>query len=358
MDSPDKSAINIAKELLEPLTLTYHNLDHAKHVSNVADELANLEEVTEHERKLIQIAAWYHDVGHIYSSNGHEIQSVRIARKILQGLGYSSEDIERIKTAILATRVPQEPQSDVVAQIIGDADLATLGFDYPYFYKERMKAYREWSRPGGPEEWREKGTREWNRLTGLPLIESQSFMTDAATDKYRKQMQNNYERLVEEVESGPPTVLVGGTFRIFHAGHYKLLETAFGYGNPVIGITSDKIAKSTRDGFVQRYEKRKQNVKLSSLALRDVYQREFQIKKLTKTVEIAAKTEADIIVISPEEKTMERTKEINEKRVENGLEALEVIVSEEVRDEEGNRISATRIQNEEIDVEGNLIESS
>lgn len=153
-----------------------------------------------------------------------------------------------------------------------------------------------------------------------------------------------------------PTVLVGGTFDVFHDGHRELLETAFQEGHPVIGITSDELAQEPRERDVEDYETRRNHVRKEAERLGDEYDRRWSISHLTEKVSIAATADAEKIIVSPEPKTIERVEQINEQRQDDGLDELDIVVSDEVYAEDGERISATRIQNGEIDENGDLPE--
>jgi len=86
--------------------------------------------------------------------------------------------------------------------------------------------------------------------------------------------------------------------------------------------------------------------------LAEKYHREFNIVKLNSKEDVSTTAEADIIVISPEPKTKERVKSINNKHENKGLSKLEVIVSDEIYAYDGDRISSTRIRNNEICKDG------
>ena len=89
---------------------------------------------------LLKIAALYHDTGFIISKDEHEAISCEIATKELKELGLDSEEIEQVCEMIMATRIPQNPTSDL-AKILADADLEYLGTDK--FLKFSQKLYKE-----------------------------------------------------------------------------------------------------------------------------------------------------------------------------------------------------------------------
>lgn len=155
-------------------------------------------------------------------------------------------------------------------------------------------------------------------------------------------------------------VILGGTFGPLHDGHRQMLKKAFEAGNPTIGLTSDTLARKTRDE--PRYiplaeEKREVILTHECEKFAEEYDREYKIFVLDHPTQKAVETENfDAIIISPEGKVDERVQEINEQRKENGYAPLETITAEMMFAEDGGRISSTRIIKGEIDEHGNVIE--
>ncbi len=340
-------AIEIVKVYLSHMDNEYHNMEHTKTVVKNALELAEFENLTEKETQLVEVASWYHDIGHLYGHENHEEKSANIATHILEELDVDNEEIIRINNAIRATNYPQDYQTDCVAQVVADADIIPIASSYDKFYRNHTKAYNEFNPDLTP--------REWVKDYGIPLLESQTFMTDTALDEYQPQIVKNLKRHREFLNDGPAKVLVGGTFDMIHEGHKELLKTAFGYGNLTIGLTCDSIANKSRERDVKPYVDRYFELEKECKELAEKYHREFNIVELNSKEDVSTTAEADIIVISPEPKIKEHVESINEKRKYNGLDELEVMVSDEVYAYDGDRISSTRIQNNEIDKNGNKI---
>ncbi|NIJ54070.1 HD domain-containing protein [Dyadobacter arcticus] len=109
--------------------LYYHGVHHTLDVVQTALELAALEAVTDQESLcLIKTAALFHDCGFMNTYKGHEDESCRIAKEVLPDFDYSPEEISTICGMIMATRIPQDPQTHL-ERIISDADLDYLGRD-------------------------------------------------------------------------------------------------------------------------------------------------------------------------------------------------------------------------------------
>jgi len=120
-------ALHRLERELSPV-LVYHCLEHSRdEVMKAAERIALLEGVTdESDLLLLRTAVLYHDLGYVVSFSDHEANSARMAAEVLPAFGYQSEQIEVICGLILATKLPQSPQT-MLEQIIADADLDVLG---------------------------------------------------------------------------------------------------------------------------------------------------------------------------------------------------------------------------------------
>ena len=110
-----------------PASLYYHSIHHTLDVTQAAMQLATAEGVTEEEpRQLLRTAALFHDAGFLRTLNEHEAAGCELVRDVLPGFDYSTPQIEAICAMIMATRLPQAPESQL-AEILCDADLDYLG---------------------------------------------------------------------------------------------------------------------------------------------------------------------------------------------------------------------------------------
>lgn len=116
---------------LAPL-YTYHNLAHTRdEVIPAVARLAAREGVRRADRRLLHTAACFHDLGFIQSPHDHEATSARLAAALLPGFGFTPPQVAAIAGMILATRLPQQPQT-LLEAILADADLDVLGrADFP-----------------------------------------------------------------------------------------------------------------------------------------------------------------------------------------------------------------------------------
>ncbi|WP_221392293.1 HD domain-containing protein [Dyadobacter sp. NIV53] len=112
-----------------PGNLYYHGLHHSVDVTSAALKLAQQERIVDPESlTLLKTAALYHDSGFMDTYKNHEEAGCDIVKNKLPGFGYTSEQIVAICNLIMATKLPQNPQTHL-EKILCDADLDYLGRD-------------------------------------------------------------------------------------------------------------------------------------------------------------------------------------------------------------------------------------
>ncbi|KEO71750.1 HD domain-containing protein [Anditalea andensis] len=109
-----------------PSYLYYHNVAHTLHVLNKSIVFAHQQDVLPAELEVLKLAALYHDTGFMVQRFEHEQISCELARRDLKELGYETNVIDSICGIIMATKIPQQPQSNL-EKILADADLEYLG---------------------------------------------------------------------------------------------------------------------------------------------------------------------------------------------------------------------------------------
>lgn len=105
----------------------YHNLSHTQNVVNHAFEIAAHYELSEKDITILGLAAWFHDIGHLYTTpENHEQKSVEIMQKFMETHQESPGFTDEIAEVIMATDQTREP-STLLQQIIRDADTYHFG---------------------------------------------------------------------------------------------------------------------------------------------------------------------------------------------------------------------------------------
>ena len=106
-----------------PDRLCYHNLTHTKRVVKASIEIGVAENLSEIELILLQIAAWFHDVGYSEQYKNHEHASIKIALTFLSKKELDPGYLDIIEDCIMATELGVIPKSKL-AKVICDADMA------------------------------------------------------------------------------------------------------------------------------------------------------------------------------------------------------------------------------------------
>lgn len=165
-----------------PQNLYYHCINHTLDVCKAAEELASGENVKEQDLLLLRTAAIYHDIGFVVRYNNNEEVACQIASQTLPDFNYKPDDIEKICNMILATRIPQNPQTHL-EQIMCDADLDYLGRIDFFDISQTLK-----------QEWMEYGLicsdQEWNQKQ-VNFFKQHNYFTKTAKEK-REPLKNQH----------------------------------------------------------------------------------------------------------------------------------------------------------------------
>ena len=171
---------------------TYHDIAHSRtNVMNMAIQFGKASNLDSHSMALIKTAVAYHDSGFLMRHNDHELGGILIAEETLPKFGYKAEDIKVITGMILATRLPQTPQTYLEA-ILADADLSVLGRT-DFFGRDR-DLRRELLSFGT-----KYSDREWYEVQ-IRFLEAHTYHTFVAKLIGNKQKAENISQLKKRLE--------------------------------------------------------------------------------------------------------------------------------------------------------------
>lgn len=184
-------ALHRLEQELSP-NLLYHGIKHTRdEVIPAVERLASMEGVQGDSLLLLLTAAWFHDLGFVEQPQYHELISARIAVQVLPGFGYTSEHVEIVRWAILATILPQDPQN-LPERILTDADLDILGSDDFMLRSDELR--QELASFGGKYTDREWYSRQ------LKFLESHTYFTASARTLRNAEKLKNIRKLRNRLE--------------------------------------------------------------------------------------------------------------------------------------------------------------
>lgn len=109
---------------LDP-AFAFHNLSHTISVVRSTDIICREMQIDKQDRRVLILAAWFHDLGYTRKTDGHESEGAAMAEAFLAEQNVDAAEIERVKQCILATHYPQRPATEL-EKILCDADLMHL----------------------------------------------------------------------------------------------------------------------------------------------------------------------------------------------------------------------------------------
>ena len=171
-----------------PGYLFYHNVKHTVDVVTEVELIGWAEGCTDEEILILKTAALFHDAGHIVAYDNHEYYGTQIARQMLPEYKYTSDQIERICSLILSTKLPPKP-TNLLENIICDSDLDYLGrsdfIPVSNTLYEELKAQNKMA-----------SLNDWNKIQ-VKFISGHQYFTKTA----RKLREVNKQLQIDRIQS-------------------------------------------------------------------------------------------------------------------------------------------------------------
>lgn len=180
----------LSKEL--PEHLTYHSRNHTMDVVASVKEIAEKQGLNDEDLEVLNIAAWFHDLGYSQGCELHEKVGAEMASEFLSQKGYPGEKIKMVVDCIMATQMPQNPKN-LREQIICDADMMHLA-DRDYFSKAAL-LHKEIEKTKVCK----ISEKEWLKMN-QEFLDKHCFFTDYAKNNYASAVKNNLKKVKDRLK--------------------------------------------------------------------------------------------------------------------------------------------------------------
>lgn len=186
---------NLFKDNLS-LDFTYHNFMHTVKVVEAIKTLSAEEQISTDLQEKLLIAGWFHDTGYTKTVQGHEKESVNIAKQYFNEHNFDENYINEVQDYILITTLNIVPKN-IGEAIVKDADNYHLGqTEYPKISEllrdEIAKiCHKEFS------------DYEWHLENRNFFLNVHHFYTDAAKKHWQKGKEENLiytQNKIKEIE--------------------------------------------------------------------------------------------------------------------------------------------------------------
>lgn len=174
--------------------LHYHDLGHSLDVLRVCNHYIVREKLNNEESELLRLAALLHDIGFTVTYKEHEIAGAKIAEDLMADQNFLPSQIETVTNLIMATRIPQSPQT-FLEKIICDADLDYLG--RKDFYQISNKLFEELRAFNLIE-----NKEDWNR-TQLRFLKEHFYHTSFAVSNRQPEKEKRIAELEQLMDMNP-----------------------------------------------------------------------------------------------------------------------------------------------------------
>ena len=200
--------------------LLYHNLLHTQHIVSVTNKIAKHYALKDKEFFIVITAAWFLHSGYYKDMLHPEEASTKMAEGFLKNSGVDEEAIDSIKKCILATKIPQTPDT-LLEEIVCDGNLFYIGTEKFSEYNRLKRKEFELRNNINKNDWR-KNT--------IQFFETHQYYTDYCKEHLNKTKMENLHKLKKKdplltSSTNPGTTLAGQTETIEKSDKNKKSET-------------------------------------------------------------------------------------------------------------------------------------
>jgi predicted metal-dependent HD superfamily phosphohydrolase len=167
-----------------PVHYTYHSVDHTRDVESCAQRIGKACGLDSSDLALLKVAALFHDTGFLIQRSQHEETSCTIFRQYAAAFTLNEEDMKKVEGCILATKIPQTPQS-LLEMVICDADLDYLG--RPDFEPIAEQLFRELNACGEITD-----RNQWNVIQ-VNFLSKHKYFTEYSQNLRREALEAHIE---------------------------------------------------------------------------------------------------------------------------------------------------------------------
>lgn len=172
--------------------LVFHTLQHTKKVVERTKEIAAHYSLSEKDMLVVYIAAWFHDIGYLYTDpENHEEKSVEVMKNFMAEYSNDTSLINDIEQCILSTR-RLEKAKNLLQEIICDADTYHFG----------TKEFKETNKQVYQEEYEREGENfnknDWNERA-LLLLKKHEYYTAYCKENLEDKKKLNIKSLKRKI---------------------------------------------------------------------------------------------------------------------------------------------------------------
>lgn len=184
----EQYVVGYLNDHLDP-NFVYHNLAHTQRVVGKIDELIEDCDLSDLDKNVLKIAAWFHDTGFTKTIEGHEDESVSIAKAFLESHEVDQNTISAVSDIILATKMGYEPKNQMEG-FIRDADCAHVSSkkydDYASLLRKEIELTQDKviSKP------------DWLN-SNIEFLTNHTFYSNIAAKKWEKRKGKNLANLIQ-----------------------------------------------------------------------------------------------------------------------------------------------------------------